>query len=190
MSGPRAVVFVGATLLLTAPGAPAPAQSVAEEAKAHAARAREAVAKKRWAEAAAAFEAAWRASKRPELQLELAAACEKRRDLPAAIQALGRYLEDDSVIDTEEVRDKLTRLEKGIHRRLGKLALRTAPAGASLRLVMGKTTIEDRTPWTRWLPPGRWELTVEHPGHLAETRVITLTKGGVMELSVSLALVE
>jgi len=154
-----------------------------------AAQAKADLAAKRWDAAVRGFEAAWAADRNAEHLRGLGRAREGKADLPGAIEAFERYLAaDPSILDGDEIKARIRRLEGRVQRHLGRLLLETAPSGAAYTLVRGKERIQGNTPLSRWLRKGTWELTVAHPGHMTETRTLDIAAGSKLELSVPLVM--
>ena len=176
---------LAAPLLLTA--APAVAGGSKEEAKKFDAMAREAYKHKRWDDAIAWFQAAWEAHPQPKYLYNMGRICEKKGDLPRAIEYLEHFLEDvkdEKDRDDAEAMLKMVRIK--LKQKKGEVQVASTPPRAIIRLKSARDLVEAVTPWAGWLDYGPYELTVELDGHETHKQTVVVERNEPVKLELAL----
>ena len=172
-------------LLLTA--VPALAGGSKEEAKKFDAMAREAYKHKRWDDAIAWFQAAWEAHPQPKYLYNMGRICEKKGDLPRAIEYLEHFLKD---VEDEKDRDDAQAMLKMVRIKLkqkkGEVRVASTPPRAIIRLKSARDLVEAVTPWSGWLDYGPYELTVELADHETHKQTVVVERNRPVKLELAL----
>jgi len=179
------VLLAGA--LLTGPPAWSQPPPASKEAARFERKGRRAYAKKRYDDAAAAFELAWRADPQPRYLHNLARCYERLGDLARAVEHLERYVAEES--DPEERQDGEATLEIArlkLVKTHSRVQVTTRPATAHVELRAGETVVESAAPLVRWLPFGGWTLVVAQEGFTAHEEEIRVREGEPLALVVEL----
>jgi len=127
-----------------------------------------AYAKRRWDDAAAAFELAWKADPQARFLYNVARALEKKGDLERAHATMARYVEAEK--DDEERADgeaELQILRTRLEADRAALKLTSLPDGARVRLMASDARRTGATPMEAWLPEGVWQLRLTLDGYRA-----------------------
>jgi len=170
------VAALVAPLLLAS--APALAGGKKEEAKKFDAMAREAYKHKRWDDAVAWFQAAWEADPQPKYLYNMGRICEKKGDLPRAIEYLGLFLKDvKDKKDREDAEAMLKMVRIKLRQKKGEVRVASTPERAIIRLKSARGLVEAVTPWSGWLDYGPYELTVELDGHETHKETVVVERG-------------
>ena len=139
-------------------------------------------------DAAVAFEAAFEAHSQPKYLFNLGKAYEKAGELPAALSAYRQYLELDAS-DAEKVASLVAFLRAKLHKTMGSVAVESVPETAAFRIepADGGESVEGTTPYTGWLAPGEYRVTVHCDGHHDGTRDVVVRSGDDQDVMVVLA---
>ncbi len=158
---------LGALLAVHGGGVPASAKPRSEAARkaARLAKAGKAAFKKgRYDDALTAFRVAYRKAPRPKYLYNQGLVHSKLGRHEEAISALERYLhEAPHAKDREKVETTLDFMKQKLEETQVPLVVLTRPAGAALS-IEGARSVTGTTPWSAWLPPGRYTLTVSRKG--------------------------
>ena len=163
--------LVGALLVLPATPVAAKAKKpaaegkVSKKAKKKAKRmekvGRGAYRKGKYGDAMIAFRAAYKAVPKPKFLYNLGRCHEKLGELAAAADHYERYLEEaPDAEDREEVETQADFLKEKLQQTMAYVQLASEPDVADFELVGGDEQYEGELPWKRWVPPGKYKLTV------------------------------
>lgn len=171
-------------ILASIAAAPSRADDVAE-AKARFRRGAELYAEKRWREAAAEFEAAYRLKPHGAIHYNVAQCRERLGEWPAAIRAYHDYLRElPGAKDRVAVRAAIRSLEERLQATGAQpLLVYSDPPGAEVR-VDGKP--HGRTPLHVVLPPGTYALALALSGHEPATHEVVHDAGAARVVDVEL----
>ncbi len=139
---------------------------------------RRAYANKRWANALAAFEAAWEADPQPRFLYNVGRCHEQLGDYPKALEALRRYLDDaEDGDDRADAQTVLAMVRRKLLATRGRVQIVTRPAGAAARITRGDRTVDGETPFEAWLELGGHVVVVERDGYRTERARLTVKAG-------------
>jgi tetratricopeptide (TPR) repeat protein len=142
----------------------------------------------RFEDAAAAFEAAFEAAEEPRLLYNLGRAEERLGRYPAAVRHVRQYLEDAADLeDREEVQTLLNVLEVKLRKAHGPVEIRSDPPGALVQLRSPDHDADGQTPYSDWLPFGRYELSVLETEFAPAKRTIQVGPGDPVSIDIALA---
>jgi len=183
----RTAAFLAVAVALSTPAAAEDA-SARQQARRYEKKGKLAYKKERWDDAIAAFELAWKAAELPRYLFNIGRCYEMKGDLPRAVEYVDRYVvaeqDPDERKDGQERLDILRiRLEKSMRR----VRLTSSPSLAEVRLTSGTEERTGTTPFVRWLPLGRWDVTFTLAGHEPATRRLELEAGDLLKVHVKLA---
>ena len=179
------VVAWAVPLLLSS--TPATAGGNKEESKKFDAMAREAYKHKRWDDAVAWFQAAWEADPQPKYLYNMGRICEKKGDLPRAIEYLEHFLKDvKDKKDREDADAMLKMVRIKLRQKKGEVRIASTPPRAIARLKSARDLVEAATPWSGWLDYGPYELTVELDGHETHKQTVVVERGKPVVLELAL----
>ncbi len=160
----------------------AAAQSAKEQAKLHYAKGQEYFDAGRFVEAEAAFQRAYDASPHPIVLLSIAESRVGQGNFEGAVSAFEQYLRDNpGATDKAKIEGRITEIKA----KPGKLAIRSAPVGATVT-IDGKS-VAGVTPTTAELEPGVHELVLSLDGYQDMTKRIDVVYGSneVVEFNLS-----
>lgn len=166
-------------------GAESQADARTAEAKARFKRGTELYRQKRYREAAAEFQAAYRARPHGVLQYNIAQCQERMGDLPGALASYHAYLREvPDAEDRQQVRKTIAALEKRLAATGRQHLLVTSdPSGAEVS-IEGKA--RGRTPLSAALAFGTYQLSLALPGFETARREVRLAKDRPVELALKL----
>jgi tetratricopeptide (TPR) repeat protein len=164
----------------------AEAQGAQDRAAAHAAygRGQELFREGRYAEAEVAFEEAYGLIPLPVVLLSIAESRQRQEDIPGAVEALERYLQQapPTARDRAEIEGRVAELRQ----RPATLVIRTTPTGASIS-VDGQVVAQPMGHEVEHqVPPGSHEVSASLEGHETATQTVEATFGARHEIDLTL----
>lgn len=142
--------------------------------------------KKKFAEAARSFEAAFEATPNPAYLFNAATAYDKAGKLPEALRLYQKFaVTTDNPVRIRQAKDAIRDLEAVLAKTLGHLTVEVEPQGAFLFLDGDPAPIQ--TPFERWLPPGSHTLNLKMLGHVERKETLDLAVGELKTLRLRLA---
>ncbi len=141
----------------------------------------------RFEDAAAAFEAAFDADPKPRFLFNLGRAEERLGRYPQAVRHVRRYLEEgEDDADDDEVEALLAILEVKLRKAHGKVEILSKPQGALVQLRSPDHSADGQTPYSDWLPFGRYNVTVLQADHAPATQRIEVAWEAPVRLELTL----
>lgn len=136
-----------------------------------------------YGDALIAFEAAYEAAPQPKHLYNLARCHEQQGSLAKAADYYERYLrEAPEAADREEVETRAEFLTTKLKKTMAKLVVRSEPPGAGLRVQGEGEKLDVKTPWSGWLAPGRYDVSVLLSEREEFTRKLALAAGDEQEV--------
>ena len=158
-----------------------------KKAKRYSKRGKKAYVKERWDSAIAAFELAYKEDPLPRFLHNIGRCYEMKGDLVTSVEYLERYLaEEKHAGDREDGLETLAIVETKLLKTHRKVRVITRPETASIRLSLGETVLELESPFEVWLTHGRWQLRASAEGRETHEQELSLAKGDVLELVLTL----
>ena len=134
--------------------------------------------KGRYDDALIAFEAAFAARPQPKHLYNMARCHEKPGSRAKAAAFYERYVrEAPNAEDREEVETRAEFLTTKLKKTMGRLVVTSPAAGAGLRVHGQGRTLDVITPWSGWLPPGRYDVSVLLPDDREFQKLVALAAG-------------
>ena len=141
----------------------------------------------RYDDAIIAFKAAYEALPKPKFLYNLARCHEKKGALAEAARHYERYLtEAPDAEDREAVETQASFLTEKLRQTMARLSVTSKPPGAALRIEGEGSRLDVATPWSGWLDPGRYELSVLAEGQEERRQKLALAAGQEREVAVDL----
>jgi len=142
---------------------------------------------RKYDDAVIAFEAAYEADAQPKFLYNIARCHEKKGELAKAAEFYDRYLtEAPDAEDREEVATQAEFLTKKLKKTMAKLVVTSVPSGAGLRVQGEGEKLDVKTPWSGWLAPGRYEISILLTGHQEHTQKLALAAGDQQKVQAEL----
>ncbi len=150
-------------------------------------KAKKAYKKQRWDDAISAFELAHEAWPKSTYLFNIGRAYERKGDLFKAMEYVQAYAAlAESEEEREDARELAAILEKNLRKTSGKLVLTSTPTGATARLLGPSGEVRGKTPMTRWLKSGAYDLELGIKAHVPHKESFTVEIGGALEHAVKL----
>ncbi|WP_441288188.1 PEGA domain-containing protein [Sorangium sp. KYC3313] len=188
---PWTLSVVIALLAPAAEAQPAPPRAEAQESDALTDRARQLFADGvnaanagKWAEAHAAFLAAWGLKPHYQIASNLGVACLRVGKPRDAAEYLTRYLREAPATKVQE-RQRAEASLKEARAQVAAVTVEVAPGGAEVTVdgaIVGRAPLADPV----FLDPGRHEIGAKLDGHVSQTRPVDATAGGTETVAIKL----
>ncbi len=134
--------------------------------------------KGKWDDAVLAFTGAYDADGNPKWLYNVARCHEKAEQPFKAMEFYERYLtEFPDAKDREEVETVAGFLRLKLEKTYGRLVVRSKPEMVELEVTGGDKPVDGETPWSGWLVPGRYVLTLTSDGLQDFTQKVRLKAG-------------
>ena len=135
-------------------------------------------------DALTAFQAAYRKDPKPKYLYNQGLVHSKLERYEDAIAALERYLKEaPDARDREKVETTVDFMKEKLEQTKVAVVVTSKQPGAALSLE-GPEEVTGTTPWSAWLPPGRYSLAVSRPGAQQFRRDLVLVVGQPLEIEV------
>lgn len=134
--------------------------------------------KGKYGDALIAFEAAFDADPQPKHLYNMARCHEQQGNLAKAADFYERYLrEAPDAEDSEDVETRAEFLTTKLKKTMARLEVTSEQDGTALHIEGSERTWDVKTPWSGWLEPGRYELSILLPDHEERTQKVGLSAG-------------